>query len=200
MVIIGGGPSITPEQVETARVAHEEGRCRAIAINSAGYLNAQWADVLYAADPRWWEWHKKRPGVAGFTGERCSIQVDNYEHPPGVHVIRNVDHPYHHAGLSEDPCAIRTGFHGGSQALNIATLGGSKFILLLGYDGAPSPEGKSHFHDGHPVPTSAAAYPQYRASFSAMEHALIALGVRVVNCNLKSWIDTFEKKPIWEFL
>jgi hypothetical protein len=56
VVCIGGGPSLTLEQIE----AIPEG-CPVIAINDA-YLWAPSADVCYFADSRWWEWHTK--GIA----------------------------------------------------------------------------------------------------------------------------------------
>lgn len=200
VVIIGGGPSITPQQIEIVATAQDEKRCKVIAINDASFLLAPWADVMYAADPRWWEWHKNDKVLNEFGGERSSIQIENYKHPSDVHIIRNADYPNHSDGLSTNPCAIRTGSNGGWQALNIAILAGTRNIYLLGYDGGTNKEGKSHFHKGHKVPTPAQAYAHYKRSFTAAENDIRDAGVLVVNCNLASHIDTFPKSDIGKFL
>lgn len=198
VVILGGGPSITQECIAVVKHAHENLHCKVIAINSA-YEQAPWADVLYASDPRWWNWHRDKPELRALLGQNCAIQVDKYTHPENTFVIRNVDFPNHTYGLSLNPCGIKTGCHSGWQALNIAILSGAKLILLLGYDGAPDKDGRTHFHKGHPVPTNPAAYQHYRISFSTAERAILDAGVRVVNCSLQSRIDSFEKLPLGDF-
>ena len=47
-VCIASGPSLTQADVDYVR-----GKARVIVVNN-GYLLAPWADVLYAADARWW--------------------------------------------------------------------------------------------------------------------------------------------------
>lgn len=198
-VCIGGGPSVTEAQLLVLKKAREADACRVLGINNA-YQPAPWIDVLYASDPRWWTWHRDKPELQALAAEFCAIQVEHYAHPKRVGIIRNVLFPHHGYGLSLDPCGIKTGCNGGWQALNIAILSGAKTILLLGYDGAADKDGKTHFHKGHPVPTNPAAYQHYRISFSTAETAIRDAGVRVVNCNLGSRIDSFEKLPLGDFL
>jgi len=54
VVIIGGGPSLTMDQLE-----YVKGRAKTIGINDA-YLIAPWIDILYACDLKWWNWHHDR--------------------------------------------------------------------------------------------------------------------------------------------
>lgn len=205
-VLIGGGPSLTMDQV--CRVALSG--ARSIAINDA-YLFAPWADINYFADSEWWALHSK--GIAkpklglnaeqvrdqfwAFEGQRCSIQntglnVDD----PDVHIVRNAGV----SGVLNDPSAVRDGRHSGFHALNIAKLAGSPLILLLGFD-AREPEGKeSHWHGGHPRPTPTVAYKMYRQSFTAVENALKAAGTKVINCSPGSAIESFQKLPLEEAL
>jgi len=198
-ILLGGGPSLTLEQVETVRQACQAARCRVITINDS-YLLAPWADVLYAADPRWWGWHKDRQELAAFEGERCSIQCDGEMVAEPVHVLRNRDYPNHGSGLSLDPGALVTGRNGGFQALNLAILAGARTVILLGFDGRPSAAGRTHWHGGHKTPTPAAAYEEYRRAFSAGENAICAGGVRVLNCSPGSAIDSFAKVNLGEVL
>jgi hypothetical protein len=60
VVIVGGGPSLTKEQVDAAgHVVVGRAAPKVIAINNAIEL-APWADVLYFCDARWYEWHRDR--------------------------------------------------------------------------------------------------------------------------------------------
>ncbi|MBI4291317.1 MAG: hypothetical protein HY661_07560 [Betaproteobacteria bacterium] len=212
-MIFGGGPSLTMDQVEKVREAHQRGRCRGIAINDA-YLVAPWADVLYAADRLWWLAHaagvakpllglsadQARERFSAFPGERCSIQGTGKNADEPIHLLRNRDHPCYSVGLSLDPGALVTGRHGGWQALNLAVLAGAKVGILLGIDGRPSPEGKTHWHGGHARATPAASYGQYRQAWSAGEDALKAAGVSVLNASPGSAIESFPKVNLAEAL
>lgn len=212
-VLLGGGPSLTLDQVEAVRRAREAGTVRAIVINDA-YLLAPWADVLHAADARWFRWMaygaakpslgltaaQVRERFDGFEGERCSIQNSTTDAPEPVHVLRNRDHPNHGNGLSLDPQALSTGRNSGWQALNLAVLAGAKTIILSGFDGKPAADGKTHWSGGHPVSTPVAAYAEYRKAFSAGEDAIRAARVRVINCSPGSAIDSFEKMLLEEAL
>jgi hypothetical protein len=211
-VIIGGGPSLTREQVEQVSAAHEAGRVRCIVVNDA-YLWAPWADVSYAADEQWHEWMTKgidkpmlglkaahvRERWANFKGQKCSIHVignnieDNKIKDEAVHILKNRRSNYQ--ALSLDPCYLATaqGKNGGFQALNLATLAGAKTIILLGIDGKPG-----HFHGGHPRPTPEAFYEQMRKGFSAAEREIEAAGVSVINCSPGSAINSFPKMAIEE--
>ena len=219
VVLIGGGPSLTVEQVSVVHEAHKAGLVRCIAVNDA-YLWAPWADILYAADASWHNDHAK--GVAKFAlklsaaevakrfsefaGQKCSIQsqVGNI-YDDKTHVLLNANkdsngHGIHGFGLSFDPSCIVTGSNSGAQALNIASLSGAKRILLLGFDGQVSKEGRTHWHGGHVAPTPEAAYALYRKSFSMAENDLKKAGVEVINCSIGSAIDTFPKMDIKEAL
>jgi hypothetical protein len=215
-VVIGGGPSLTLEQVAAVKAA----RVYCIAVNDA-FLWADFADVCYFADASWWsamtagtpkpmlrmsaEYVRARFAV--FAGERCSMQsqVGNITDDK-VHILRNahVDpngmgiHAY---GLSRDPGALVTGKHGGFQALNIAVLAGATTIILLGIDGQPAKDGRTHWSGGHANEvTPQEMYSVYRQSFSAAERPLKAAGVNVINCSPGSAVDSFPKMTIEDAL
>lgn len=219
--LLGGGPSLTIADVEIVRQARAEDRLRVIAVNDA-YLLAPWADVHYAADRRWHAWHtagipKPSLGLSAadvaarwreFAGQKAAVEWGTEYPTPqpnaviadeSVHLIGNLHGPYHGEGLSLDPERIVTGRHSGFQALNLAVLAGATRILLLGYDGGAAPDGRTHWHDGHPV--ASADISQYlRSSFSAAERQLAEAGVEVVNCSLSSAINSFPKATLAEAL
>ena len=213
-VLLGGGPSLTLDQVALVQTAHDAGKVRAIAVNDS-YLWAPWADVHYAADSHWHRWHtdgiakpllglsaaQVRQRWASFAGQKCSIENTGANiTDDAVHMLRNKHFPLHGQGLSLDPGALVTGRNSGYQALNLAILSGAKTVILLGFDGKPGVDGKTHFFGEHPRPTPAAAYEEYRRAFSAGEAAIKAAGVVVRNCSPGSWIDSFEKMSLEEAL
>lgn len=208
VVLIGGGPSLTREQVEHVRRAHGQLKC--IAVNDA-YLWATWADVLYAADASWHVAHTKgvdkfmlklsaaqvREKFASFAGQKCSIQCQEMNiKDDAVHILKNKHFPIHGDGLSLDPTMLVTGRNSGYQAMNLAILAGAKTIVLLGFDGQAK-DGKSHWHGGHKNPTPQAAYDEYRRAWSAGEREIKAAGVRMINATPGSAIG-FERMGIEE--
>jgi len=201
-VLIGGGPSLTVEQVELVRQSAVAWGTGVIAINDA-YRLAPFADLCYFADAQWWRWHKDQDGFRTFQGQLCSISDSREEiTDSAVHILRNANGSGHSSiGLSMDPAQIVTGRHSGFQALNIAVLAQAKTILLIGFDARePTSTSKAHWFGEHPVPTPVEVYAHYRRSFSMVEDALKWAGVRVINCSPGSAINSFEHMDLADAL
>lgn len=213
-VILGGGPSLSLDQLALVYAAHIAGKVRCIAVNDA-YLWAPWADVLYAGDAHWHEWHRQgtpkahigmsaaevRKRFAEFRGPKCSIeaQAANIK-DDATHILRNAHGKFHGLGLSADQGSLVTGRNSGFQALQLAILAGAKKIILLGFDGRPTNTGQTHWSGGHPSPTPDDAYMHYRKSFTEAAEAIKKAGVRVINASPDSAIDSFEKADIADCL
>lgn len=212
--LLGGGPSLTMAQVELVKAAYESGRIRCGAVNDA-YLWADFADVSYFADSHWWLDHARgiakpalgltaeqvRVRFASFRGQKCSIQTSGANiTDPAVHIVRNKHFPNMGSGLSLDPRYIVTGWNSAHQLTNVLILAGIGTIILLGIDGRPATDGRTHWSGGHRRPTPDAAYEQYRRGWSAAEREIAAAGVRVINASPGSGIDSFEKMPLEDAL
>lgn len=183
VVCIGGGPSLTVEDVNFVR-----GRARVIAINDA-YKLAPWADVLYACDGKWWNWHQ---GVPTFTGLRYALVRSASRWT--VDVLKNTGPE----GLELDPSGLRTGKNSGYQAINLAVhLGGTR-VLLLGYD-MQATGGKEHWFGDHPN-KSPSPYPSWLREFDTIVGPLKAAGVHVVNCSRRTALTCFPQMPIEQAL
>lgn len=175
-VCLGTGPSLTADDVDACR-----GRARVIAVNDA-YKLAPWADVLYAADAKWWRWHE---GVPGFTGWKYTIEPQQ-ESWPGLGVFKNTGSD----GLERDRGGLRTGFNSGYQAINLAVHLGAARIVLLGYDMRGQ-----HFFGKHPddtVPPFAISLPL----FQTLVRPLADLRVTVVNASRDSAITAFPRASL----
>lgn len=205
VVLIGGGPSLTFEQLGRVR------GFRCIAVNSA-YLLAPWAAVLYAADSHWFRWHTNgipvgmwtadyvRHAFASFAGQKCSIENSGGNiTDDAVHMLRNKHHPSLGYGLSTDPRYLVTGANSGVQALNLAILAGAKKIILLGYDGKPDGD-RTHMLGPHPRPTPEAAYPLYVSAMDAARKQVEELGVTVINASPGSAINAWQKMRLEDAL
>jgi hypothetical protein len=182
-VILGCGPSLNAEDVHAVN-----GFARVIAINAAHML-APYADVMYAADARYWA-HVK--GAPAFQGLKYSLEAGSAKWP-GVQVLRNCGTQ----GLELDPTGLKSGGNSGYQAINLAVHLGAARILLLGYDMGPR-RGQHHFTADYPwAPPN---YPIFLRHFPAIVEPLKAYGVEVVNCTPGSVLKCFPHQSLADAL
>lgn len=186
VTILGGGPSLTPVDVAAVR-----GQTRVIALNNA-YQLAPWADVLYACDQKWWTWHQ---GVPSFTGPKFSIAASDPVTWPDVQVLQNTGV----LGLERQPTGLRTGYHSGYQAMNLAVHLGAARILLLGYDLKVGGAGRTHWHGDHPD-RQPSPYAAMLEAFPSIVAPLQDVGVEVINCSPGSALRCFPCQPLAEAL
>jgi hypothetical protein len=191
VAVIASGPSLTKEQTELVR----EAGFKTIVINNS-YLLAPWADVLYFADFRWWEWHKDKPEYKALKCVKVTIQPTCEQiKDDSVHALKNWDQLSDRKGLCLDPTGLMTGRNSGYQALNLAVLAGAKRVVLLGYD-MKFRGGRCHFHAPHPIGNIESEFLAYAKYFSSTENQLKDLGVEVINTCMDSKIEAFRKEPL----
>lgn len=197
-VVIGGGPSLTPEQVNLCR--RED--IRVIAVNDA-FMLAPWADVLHGADARWW---KRACGAPDFEGAIISglvwDAVEGVFYPGweeeiterlGMRALASSGvtglEVWHHR-------AVRNGGNSGYQAINLAVHLGASRIILIGFDLKPSADGRHHWFGDHTEwnpPNYIAMYP----AFFLLPQAARDAGVEIVNCTPGSVLaNVFPEMPL----
>lgn len=195
VVVIGGGPSLTREQVEYTR-----GRARVIAIKEAARL-APWADAFYCGDGPWMAAH--RDEVQSFRGTVNAIEQEPGRHKleavlsfrPDLKIFRNDGTE----GLCEDPAGLRTGCNSGYQAVNLAFHMLARRIVLLGYDLKAGANGRMHwFHRQFEHQPS--AYLSWAPLFRTLVDPLTRHGVEVVNATPGSALDAFPRVTLQEAL
>lgn len=180
-VCIGGGPSLTREDVEYCR-----GRARVIAINDA-YRLAPWADVLYAADQKWWAWHQ---GVRSFEGEKYTVDVATAKRF-GVQLLAKTGY---HGLETENRSGLKLGQDSGYQAIGLAVHLGASRILLLGYDMRGG-----HWFGSHPDNTRP-PFTACKIAYATLPAALAVVGVEVVNCSRQTTLDMFPRMALADAL
>lgn len=184
--VIGGGPSIREFDFSRLR-----GRGKVIAVNDAGIEpdRAPWADVLFWADRRWFDWNAPRlvNHVGKYKITRKAPMVPHKHDIKLVHFLPDM--------FSTRADAVG-GWCGGSSAVNLAYLFGARVIILLGFDMRAG-----NWHDNHRV---AAPVGQHRdksiPAFERMEPHLTRRGVTVLNTNPQSALRCFPFADIEELL
>jgi hypothetical protein len=189
--IIGGGPSLTPEAIQSVK-----GR-RAIAINMS-YLSAPWADLLFFADQRWWdrEFKERKDKLLGFPG-RIVTTCTSVAHPKLSYVKRSLPA---NAGISRSPDTVsfeRTSVHG---AMNLCYHLGAKRIVLLGVDNRDAPNGRIHHHDEYPWVRRQESWGIKGEQFGLAARDLAKLGVEVINCSPVSTLTYWPIRPLADVL
>lgn len=194
VVIIGGGSSLTPDDVDYVR-----GKARVIAIKES-YLLAPWADVLYACDPKWWAQYK---GATTFTGMKYALEpvaeaLKTAPHTniwPNVHILRNTGHQ----GIElEDRSGLRTGFNSGYQALNLAVHFGAARIILLAFDMWFGADNNPNWYPDHPAhtPSTAKSFALFMERFGEIAPVLHGLGIEVLNASRFTVMSCFPRVPL----
>ena len=190
VVILGGGSSLTQPDVNLCR-----GHARVVAVKEAHQL-AAWADVLYAADAKWWRHYHPR---VTFDGLKYAIEQAPDQPPtdwsqwPDVQVLRNTGAE----GLELDPTGLRTGYNSGYQAVNLAVHFGAARIVLLGFDMWNGPDGRQNWFGWHPLHTPS-PYPIFLQAFASLVDPLKAAGVQVVNASRFTVLKAFPQVPLEE--
>lgn len=190
--ILGGGPSLKGFDVEKLR-----GKGKVIAVNNAGLDLCPWADVLFWVDQRWLDWNHDRLHL--HTGE-WKVSRKRPHLPLDCDVKFMTFKPRR---LSHWPDSLG-GWCGGSSAINLAYLLGSKVIVLLGFDMHDLPPDRwreGNWHDKHQLPPIEG---QRRNKFipvlEAMAPDLERAGVLVINTNDRSALRCFPFADIEELL
>jgi hypothetical protein len=186
VVILGGGSSLTPADVNYCR-----GRAKVIAIKEAHTL-APWADALYACDEKWWRYYK---GVPEFSGLKYRLEANGLHPWPDVQVLKNTGKD----GLELSPNGLRTGQNSGYQAVNLAVHLGATKIILLGFDMWRGPSGEANWFGKHPLHV-ASPYPVFLQLFATIAEPLKAAGVEVINASRFTVLSTFPRMALEDVL
>jgi hypothetical protein len=195
VAVLGTGPSLKKTEADLLK-SHS---IPSIAVNNA-YEIAPWAEILYAADRKWWEgyWNKGAlggPGCSSYHGICVTMEAPPYD--PGINVIGNGGS----LGMDSRKDHVRTGFNSPAQAAQIAFHAGAKTVLLFGCD-CRDFDGKTHFFGEHPwtVPKNGNKYSTFLIGWKALADAIAGTGKKIINCSPLSAINFFEKQNLQDLL
>ena len=180
VAVLASGPSMSQEVADKVRGLH------AIVVNDT-YKLAPWADILYAADRRWWE---ANPEAAQFAGVKLCGQGGML--PDGVSVMMKSGTD----GFDPNPNFVRTGNNSGYAAVHVAIHTGAARILLCGFD-----MHGTHWFGDHTksTPSGRRLSNPHESSFArwiARFQSLKGAGAEIINCTPGSAMKCFEYKPL----
>lgn len=159
---------------------------KVIAINSS-FMAVPFADVLFFGDGRWWNLNR-RAVLDGFKGQIVTVAEESMgdkEAAPRLCLLTKT------LLWSDDPEAAFVRRTSVTGAVNWAFHHWSarKFVLL-GVDGGPV-KGRTHHHEPHPWAIPSTWVVDQRKDFEALDGALKARGVEVINASPGSSV------PLW---
>lgn len=184
--LIASGPSVTKEDVDKL-----QGRCRVAVVNNNHEL-APWADLLYAADGRWWEKYPKARNFGGLKVTPDAPTAKRY----GLHHVNLLDERDTDSDrISVDrPGMLARGGNSAFQLLNLVTQFGVRRQIWLGFDFTGE-----HWHGKHPEPLrnpKPQTLEKWRKRFDAQADLLKSLGVDVVNASADSALTAYQKLDV----
>lgn len=192
VAVLGGGPSLTVEQVKAVRSAGY----RVIGVNDA-YLFGNDVDICFWGDPAWYFGNDRHEGhmkpLERFYGIKATCAPECVEYP-GVHgLIRRLN-----PGLWPTPCC-RWYRNSGFSAVGLAVTLGAVKIVLLGFDGQANGT-KTHWHpDAVETPDLRVFREHHKSAQELMDDIADypgGKGVRVLNCSPDSAYAAFEQDTL----
>lgn len=188
--IVASGPSVTREDVETLK-----DRCRVAVVNNNHQL-APWADLLYAADGKWWGHYKAASCFDGLkvTSDAAAATAHRLHH---VVLLGDIDTDHDRIDVAR-PGWIARGGNSAFQLVNIVTQLGVKKQIWIGFDFLGS-----HWHDNHPDPLKNPrphTLEKWCKRLDAQAPILSGLGVEVINASAQSALSAYRKMPLADAL
>lgn len=218
VVCVASGPSFSEVQARLICEARDAGKCRVLVVNRS-WERVPNADVLYAADAKWWR--RYWPAVEqGFKGECWTCQQETARELGLCYIEVRGDE----VGLPKTLDYLTSGGNGGHQLIVLAR----KFlrewrapdphIVLVGYDlqyAGGKPNGRRHWHEDYPSErtfertkrgvkhahwTNANGVREWRAGFHVLARDLKADGIRVTNCTIETALTCWPRADLAETL
>lgn len=187
VICIASGPSLTDDQIAIVRAAHATDRCRVIAVND-NWKKAPFADVLYACDDSWWQFHIAAIRQSKFAGELWTASRSAQLRHRLMHV-----HGISRPGLSQSLGVIHHGGNSGYQAIGLAHQFGAARIVLIGYD-MQKTGGSAHWFGNHPPGFhNAPSLARWVTHFDQLAADLRGIGVEVINCTRETALACFTR-------
>jgi hypothetical protein len=189
VVCVASGPSLVPADVEFVR-----GKAGKVIVVNASFNMVPWADVLYAADFRFWNVYINEIRAV-FKGECWTLSAQ-----AGKMYGLSCIGLYRGDGYSIIPNTISSGGNSGYQAVHLAAYWGASRIILLGYD-MQRTGGKEHWHGKHKgkLPNGR-GFPLWIRRFNILVRDIKKRGIEIVNCTRKTALVSVPCTPLEEIV
>lgn len=211
VVCAATGPSFSIEQARYIEQARADGKCRVIAINDNWKLLPN-ADILYAADGKWWDRYLPEVKASRFKGELWTV---NKRAAPGYIATKRprtgvaprlpalTELNYIRCTALEilSDSAVFGGKTSGCHAIGLARF---KYrparILPVGYD-MQRTYGKQHHFGDHPEGLSNnLPFAEGAVHLGRLAEAMRADGIEIINCSRETALTCFPRMKLEDIL
>ena len=158
-ILIGGGASLRKFDFSVLKGKN------VIGCNDAFRLGKDIVSYCLFGDPSFFEKNREELATFGNPVVTCAPSILNKPIPWLLQMRRIRD------GLHEGNI-VGWNYSTGATATNLALSLGARRIMLLGYDLGLQPNGRSHWHDAHPVPPREEAYRRFMRGFHSVAASL----------------------------
>lgn len=171
VVCIGGGPSVTNDQIETVKKLN----AKVVAVNSSWKI-APFCDVIYAADGAWWNAYGSEVNVSA---ERWTCSENAAKH-----------HKINRHGR------FTSALNSGLRAIQFCLNRNAERVLLIGYDCSVK-NGVHHYgphtKTGNPTDINCRKWQKQFESLDLDKS-------KVINCSAYTELTTFKRGNLEDFL
>ncbi len=189
-VVVGTGPSFDCAQTLQIREARSRGVIRVIAVNDA-VRRLPCADIVFAADRKWW---RARDHIPGFAGRRVGLADSYFDAPENVLLLRRSGCE----GCETTPGLVHTHGHSGAMAVQLAAQLGAAPIVLVGFDMRHGKDGTRHYFGEYEKPLG--SQPDMAVWLSRFREIAKVFSGRILNASPGSAIDFVPRVDLAEFL
>lgn len=193
--VLGGGVSVTEEQVEKIKDYFIIGTNGAVLFGS-------WIDILFFGDSRFYNWSQEY--IDKFPNRVITCAPNNtFKDHAKIEQLRRYESLKHPICWKKDTVCWPTnkGSNTGASALALACKLGSKNIVLLGFDFQQTQD-KHNFHnlsETHHKPKPD-IYNQFYQHFKAIKEEADQYNILIRNATPNSQLDLFPKIDIKDFV
>jgi len=201
--IIGGGRSLNKTNLEWDDIngdvilqsisndlscIHNE---KVIGVNNS-YELGDWVDMCFYGDTRWFDWNKE--GLKKFNNLIVCCHPHNK-----IEWVKTINRE-NGFGINTEPDRVSWNKSSGASAINLAYHLGAKNVVLIGFDMFAKADGEDNFHKKHEITNELSKTPYERmlSAFPEIKIDADKLGMRIINANLISKIECFEKMELSE--
>jgi hypothetical protein len=155
---------------------------------------APWAEVLYAADSKWWRHYHER--ALKFAGRKVTIRK-TLPWPEVYCLEQSAEHPT----FDPRPTHLVSGGNSGYQAVHLAVHLGATRIVLLGFDMKDGRNRRRHWFGNHTGRLdSRGNYTGWIRAFDKFAGVLNRMNIEVVNCTPDTALRCFPRRPLSEVI
>jgi len=153
------------------------------------------ADILYFTDAHFFRENREEIEAHAAPWKASGHINQEPGTPDWLHVYRLSARE----GFDPDPTALRHGNTSTYAAMHLCAHIGVKRIVLLGVDMCLSPEGRTHYYDGHEYPERSYVYVECMVPFFAgLYQPFKNMGIEVLNASPKSQLKIWPRISLEE--